>query len=78
MALMNNENTAPMIYLVANASHKLINRGDLPRTLRSSTELLRSGEEAALYFEQEGSKIDVYLDRFIRSLVEKVPSYKDR
>jgi len=77
MSLMNDENTAPMIYLVANASHKLINMGDLPRTLRSSTELLRSGEEAALYFEQEGSKIDVYLDRFIRSLVEKVPSYKD-
>ena len=78
MALMDNENTAPMIYLAANVSHKLINRRDLPRTLRSRTELLNSGQEAALYFEQEDSKIDVYLDRFIRSLVEKVPSYKDR
>ena len=77
LALMDNENAKPVIYLAGDDTHKLISKGALPRELRRSTELLNSGREAALYFDSEDSKIDVYLDRFVKGLVDKIPGYKE-
>ena len=77
LVLMDNENAKPVIYLAADDSQKLINRRDLPRALRSSTELQNSGKEAALFFDTEDSKIDMYLDRFVKGLVDKIPGYKE-
>ena len=79
LVLMNSTDAKPVIYLAGDSTQKLINRRDLPRALRSSTELRNSGKEAALYFSEnpDDSKIDIYLDKFVKGLVEKIPGCKD-
>lgn len=77
IAVMESEKTSPVIYLAADASQKLIIRRDLPRELRSRIKLMNSAREAVLDFSSSDSKIDVYLDMFIKGLVENIPDYKD-
>lgn len=70
LAVFENENLAPRVFLAADTSQKLIDRSNLLRELRRSINAGDIGSKVTLSLTDD--RLDAYLDQFVKELLDRI------